>query len=182
MSTLLALSVFLPSYPTPLVPIGGCLYIERFPSVPPRTPDTYLSIGFPGVLTIDHVSLVPRPTPFPPVFILKSFSSLELAAQTRTIMTVHPRDDMATTLYWDDGEAAPTMTATMDPEYTQTTQKTAAGDPVGPGVIGAIAVVSTLVVICMVVAAVLHQLWCMNPGCRACFILRCGRRKSHEGP
>ncbi|KAF9646228.1 hypothetical protein BDM02DRAFT_3130526 [Thelephora ganbajun] len=95
---------------------------------------------------------------------------------------IYSRDDVATTLLWDNGQAAPTMTVTINPGRTQISSKVAEhSNSLGPGVIGAIAVVSVLVVICVVTAAILHRSWCMNPRCRACLILRCGRRKPRQG-
>jgi len=114
--------------------------------------------------------------------------SPELTTQVRMITTMptrgaYPRDDTATTILWDNGQAAPTVTVTVDSGYGRTPRKKVAGDSgsLAPGVIGAIVVVSVLVVICLVTAAALHRSWCMRPECTACLILRCGRRKPQTG-
>ena len=90
---------------------------------------------------------------------------------------------MVTTLLWDNGQAAPTLTVTIDPGYGRTSPTRVPGDsgPLGPGVVAGIVVVSVLVAICVVTAAALHQSWCMKPECKACHILRCGRRKPQKG-
>ena len=96
---------------------------------------------------------------------------------------VYPRDGTATTLLWDNGQAAPTLTVTIDPGYGRTPRRRVAGDhgSLRPAIIGTIVVVLVLVVVCVVAAATLHRLWCMKPGCGVCLILRCGRRKPQKG-
>ena len=87
---------------------------------------------------------------------------------------IYPRDD----------QALPTLTVTIESDSTQAAQNKSAGgsDSLSPGAIGAISVVLLLVAICVVIAAVLHRLWCMNPRCKACRILRYERWKPRKGP
>ena len=96
---------------------------------------------------------------------------------------IYPRDDPVATLLWDDNQALHALTAMIEQGDTETIQKRAAGDSdsLSPGVIGAIAVVSLLMAVCMATAAILHRLWCMNPRCKACRILRCERWKPLKG-
>jgi len=90
---------------------------------------------------------------------------------------------MGTSLLWDNGQAAPTLTVSIGSGYGRTPRKKVPGDPgsLSPGVIGAIVVVSVLVVICVVTAATLHLSWCTKAECKACHILRCGRGKPQKG-
>jgi len=90
---------------------------------------------------------------------------------------------MATSLIWDNGQAAPTLTVTIDPGYKGPPRKKVPGDPnpLTPGVIGGIVAVAVLVVVCAVTAAALHRLWCKKSECKACLIFRCGRRKPQKG-
>lgn len=90
---------------------------------------------------------------------------------------------MDTTLLWDDGQAAPTLTVTINSGHTGIPKKKVAGDThsLSPGIIGAIVAVSVLAAVCMVTAATLHRSWCMNPRCKVCLVLRCGRRKAQKG-
>lgn len=154
----------------PPVPIGICLDSERSPSFPPQSlvirPIHWI---FWDILTLDRLSSNLQHAPFLPVFISKP--PLELPAQTRTVRTmpvpgVYPGnpDDPA-----PKGTAPRTLTAAGNP------------DSLSPGVIGAVVTVPVLVVICMVAAATLHQLRCMNPRCKVCCVLRCRRRKPRNG-
>jgi len=91
-----------------------------------------------------------------------------------SVFGIHPRDD---------GQALSTLTVTITSDSTQAAQNKSAGhlDSLSPGVVGAISVVLLLVGIYVVTTVVLHQLWCMNPRCKACRILRCERWKPQKG-
>lgn len=139
------------------------------------------------ILTLDRLPTVPQHAHFLPVFILKGSPTPALTIQSRMTPTMpthgaYARDEYGTSLIWDNGQAAPTLTVTINQGYGGIPRKKdGVSGLMRPGVIGAIVAVSVLVVICMVTAATLHRLWCMKPDCKACLIFRCGRRKPQKG-
>jgi len=177
-SALFAPSVFIP----PILSIGGCLGSERLSFRSPTGTPVIHPIHW-----VNHLSFIPQHALSLSVFVLKDFSSTELTASIRTITTMpalytYPQGDVITTLLSDDRQAAPTPRVTIHPGYTRTPRKVAEdSDSLSPVIIGVIAAVSALAVICVVTAAFLHQLWCKNPGCKACLIFTCGRRKPQKG-
>jgi hypothetical protein len=112
--------------------------------------------------------------PLPHRYLFRRVSPLQTPPSSMPALDIYPRDD---------DQALPTLTMTINPENTQMAQDNAAGDSdsLSPGMVGAIVVVSLLVTISIVTAAVLHRSRCMNPRCKVCRVLRCERRKPQTG-
>ena len=94
------------------------------------------------------------------------------------VLDVSSMGDTVSTLHIES-LTSPTMTVTINPGQTDSSGNNDAGSPnsLSSGVTAGIAVVSVLVVICVVTAAILHVWSCRNPGCKVRLIVRCGKRK-----
>ena len=92
------------------------------------------------------------------------------------VLGVYRRDDKANASFRRDGQAG-SMVMGNTARAAKDQAVSGGQKPLSPGIVGGI----VLVAVCVVAAGVLHQFWCKNLECKACLILRCGRRKLQKG-